>query len=478
MSGRWTVILLTVGMLALAGYLSAKPMIPTPADTPVLGELEPVLVKLLGKGADADASLATVCDNAELKAQIAKHKIKLFGGPMLGCVTDTSARFWVRTPAEASIEVIVTRPGNAAPGRRSKIVKTTKTADLTAIAEVTGLEPNTEYDYDVVVNEERAMGAKRPVFRTFPSKGQKAKFSIAFGGGARYVPEHEHIWDTIASFRPIAFLFLGDNIYSDVPKKRNIQRLYYYRRQLRPEFRRMTSAAAIYAIWDDHDFGDNDCEGGPETFKPKWKLPVWKVFTENWINPYYGGGAKQPGCWFDFAIGDVDFFMTDGRYYRSFKNGTMLGPVQKKWLLAKLKASKAAFKVIASGTLWTETADKGGKDSWWGVKEEREEILSLIDKEKIGGVILLSADRHRTDVYRIKRPNGYTLYEFETSKLTNNHTHKTKKQALFSYNKGNFFGMLNFDLTKPDPEMTFACITIDKKTVYTLTLKKSQLTAK
>ena len=478
MTKRITVLLLVSAILAAGGYVVAKPMIPTPADMPVLGELEPVLAKLLGKDADADASLATVCDNAELKAQIAKHKIKLFGGPMLGCVADTSAKFWVRTPGEASIEVIVTRPGNAAPGRRSKTVRTTKTADLTAIAEVTGLQPNTEYDYDVVVDGARAMGAKRPVFRTFPSKGQKARFSVGFGGGARYNPKHEHIWDAVASVRPIAFLFLGDNIYSDVPKKRNIQRLYYYRRQLRPEYRRMTASAAIYSIWDDHDFGDNDCEGGPETFKPAWKLPVWKVFTENWINPYYGGGAKQPGCWYDFAIGDVDFFMTDGRYYRSWKDGTMLGPVQKKWLLAELKASKATFKVIASGTLWTETADKGGKDSWWGVKEEREEILSLIDKEKIGGVILISADRHRTDVYQIKRPNGYTLYEFETSKLTNNHTHKTKPQAVFSYNKGNFFGTLNFDLTKSDPEMTFACITIDKKTVYTLTLKKSQLTAK
>ncbi|MDP6635773.1 MAG: alkaline phosphatase D family protein [Phycisphaerae bacterium] len=479
MNGRWVILtLLVAGMLATAGYVLAKPMIPTPADTPVLGELEPVLVKLLGENADADASLATICESAELKAQIVKHKIKLFGGPMLGCVTDTCAKFWVRTPVEASIQVIVKIPGDSVPGVKSKVVKTTKACDLTGIAEVSGLKPNSEYEYDVIVDGKSVIGAKRPVFRTYPSKGEKAKFSVGFGGGARYNPKYEHIWDTIASFKPIAFLFLGDNIYSDVPEERNTQRLYYYRRQLRPEFRRMTGSAAIYSIWDDHDFGDNDCEGGPETFKPAWKLPVWKVFKENWINPYYGGGPKQPGCWYDFAIGDVDFFMTDGRYYRSWKDGTMLGPVQKKWLLNKLKASKATFKVIASGTLWTETADKGGKDSWWGVKEEREEILSLIDKEKIGGVILISADRHRTDVYQIKRPNGYTLYEFETSKLTNNHTHRTKKQALFSYNKGHFFGMLNFDMTKDDPEMTFACITIDKKTVYTLTLKRSQLTSK
>ena len=109
------------------------------------------------------------------------------------------------------------------------------------------------------------------------------------------------------------------------------------------------------------------------------------------------------------------------------------------------------------------------------MKEEREEIFSLIDKEKIGGVILISADRHRTDVYEIKRPNGYTLYEFETSKLTNNHTHGTKKQAIFSYNKGNFFGQLEFEQGIEDPTVTFKCITIEGKEVYKLQLKRSQL---
>ena len=125
-----------------------------------------------------------------------------------------------------------------------------------------------------------------------------------------------------------------------------------------------------------------------------------------------------------------------------------------------------------------ESADKGGKDSWWGVREEREEILSLIDTENIGGVLLLSADRHRTDVYQIKRPNGYTLYEFETSKLTNNHTHGTRKEALFSYNKGNFFGALDFELGIKDPTVTFRCITIDGKQVYELPVKRSQLQGK
>jgi len=465
----------TLLFLLVSIPLWAKPPIPTPEDTPVLGEVDPYLLKTLYESEDTDLSLSALTGQNRFQTLVKKHGLSLFGGPMLGCVTDHSVRFWVRTPGEATVQVVVGTDRGLTPPVGSSSVRTEKDRDFTALLDIENLKPFSTYYYDVLVDGRSALRPELPPFRTFPAKGQKAKFDVGFGGGARYVPDNEHMWDTIASFHPAAFLFLGDNVYIDVPESRTKQRIHYYRRQLRPEFRRLCSSTAIYAIWDDHDFGKNDCAGGPHPFIPRWKLPVWRVFKENWNNPYYGGGEAQPGCWFDFSIGDVDFFMTDGRYYRSWEDGTMLGPVQKRWLLDKLSASKATFKVIASGTLWTEHADKGGADSWWGVKDEREEIFSLIDRENIGGVILLSADRHRTDVYKIERPNGYDLYEFETSKLTNMHTHGTKKEALFSYNKGNFFGMLKFDLTKSDPEMTFQCITIDKETVYTLTLKRSQL---
>ena len=393
---------------------------------------------------------------------------------MLGDVTSTSAKFWLRATRPCSITLKITEANLTDPSILTFKAKATEANDLTVIVEGKGLKPFTEY-FANFSDENGPLGRRTNRFRTSPARGQREQFSVAFGGGARYNPPKERIWKTIANRNPHAFLFLGDNLYQDKPTHRNLQRVYYYRRQMRPEFIELSATTSCYAIWDDHDFGANDVSGGIEPFKPAWKLPVWKVFKENWPNPYFGGGEKQPGCWFDFSIGDVDFFMTDGRYYRDFKKGTMLGPVQKQWLKEKLSNSKATFKVIASGTLWTESADKGGKDSWWGVPEEREEIFSLIDEKNISGVILLSADRHRTDVYKIKRPNGYDLYEFETSKLTNNHTHGTKKEAIFSYNKGNFFGLLDFDLTKKDPEMTFRCITMEDKEVYNLTLRKSQL---
>ncbi len=468
----------TVLMLIAPGPLAAKDPIPTPADTPVLGEVDAYLLKTLYASKDADAGLASLVATDGFKALVAKHKLLLFGGPVLGCVTDSSARIWVRTPGAASVQVVFAADKKLTDPKRSAVVKTSKTGDFTALLDVAGLKAATTYWYDVLVDGASAMRSGPAAFKTFPAKGQKAKFDVAFGGGARYNPPKERMWDTVAAYKPAAFLFLGDNVYIDKPLQRNTNRVHYYRRQLRPEYQRLTSGAGIYAIWDDHDFGKNDCAGGLDPFTPAWKVPVWRVFKENWNNPYYGGGEKQPGCWFDFSIGDVDVFMLDNRYYRDFKKGSMLGPVQTRWLLAKLQASRATFKVICNGTLWTEYADKGGKDSWWGVKAAREKIFSLIDEKKIGGVILLSADRHRTDVYRIKRPGGYDLYEFETSKLTNNHTHGTRKQALFSYNKGNYFGLLSFDLTAADPTVTFQCITIDRKSVYSLTLKRSQLQAK
>lgn len=208
-------------------------------------------------------------------------------------------------------------------------------------------------------------------------------------------------------------------------------------------------------------------------------MPVWCTFINNWNNPYYGGGEKQPGCWFDFSIGDVDFFMLDGRYYRDkprSENPSMLGVTQKKWLFEKLKSSTATFKVLASPVPWALGAKPGSRDPWQGYREEREQIFSFIEENRIDGVILISADRHRSDAWKIERENGYDLYEFESSKLTNIHTHKIMPGALFVYNQKCSFGLLKFDTTKSDPQVTYQINNIDDEVIWKLTLNKSQLT--
>ena len=102
----------------------------------------------------------------------------------------------------------------------------------------------------------------------------------------------------------------------------------------------------------------------------------------------------------------------------------MLGPRQKAWLFETLKNSKGMFKVLASPVAFTEGVKPGSKDTWDGFPAEREEIFTFIESNQIDGVFLIAADRHRTDLRTTERPGGYDLYEFESSRLTNRHTHR------------------------------------------------------
>ncbi len=421
--------------------------------------------------------LAPLVESDAFKAFAKRQPTRLVHGPMVGHVTDSTARVWVRTAEEAEIKVAVQPAKQKIFKSMPFKARTTAADDYTAVVEVAHLAPATAYRYAVSVDGKR-VPIEASVFRTFPKAGAAAKFSVVFGGGAGFTPKHEHMWNILAGRRPLAMLWLGDNMYSDAPRMPEMQRYCYYRRQSRPEFRRFVAATANYSIYDDHDFGTNDCIPGPDIENPPWKRAVWNVFRQNWANPSYGGGAKQPGCWYTFSIGDVDFFMLDCRYYRTLKSNppTMLGPAGKAWLKAALKKSKGTFKVLASSVPWAYGAKPGSKDPWQGYKEEREEIFSFLAANRIDGVFLISADRHRSDLWKTERPGGYALYEFESSKLTNIHTHGVMKGCLYGYNKTCSFGLLSFDTTKRDPEVAYRIGAIDGKIVHTFTLKKSRLT--
>jgi alkaline phosphatase D len=323
-----------------------------------------------------------------------------------------------------------------------------------------------------------------PFERTLPDTSLKQdapsdKFTIAFGGGAGYVPANERIWDTIGTIEPRALLLLGDNVYIDDPKTPEMQLFHYYRRQSQPEWAKLAKKVPIYAIWDDHDFTTNDGWGGPAIEEPKWKRDVWDVFKENWDNPYYGGGEKQPGCWFDFWIGKVHFVLLDGRYYREppkGKNPSMLGPAQMQWLKKTLK-KPATFTVFCSNVPLAPKVKPGSKDTWDGYDGERQQIFKFIAKEKIPGVVILSADRHRSDAYKIDTgiEGMYPLYECQSSRLTNQHVHGLIQHSLFGYNEKQSFGRVDFDLKAKDPTFKYTVVNIDGKAVHSLEIKRSEL---
>lgn len=403
----------------------------------------------------------------------------LVHGPMVGSMTARSARFWLRLarPVATAIDI---RPHRDAPGefRRVPALHPPRAdREMTQTIDVDDLEPDTEYEYHVVVGGQRRSPAHR--IRTFPATGKPARFTVAFGGGSAYFQPYEFMFRRIGAHRPLAFLQLGDNVYVDEPTRPDVQRYCYYRRQSSPPYRELVASTNIAAIWDDHDFGDDDCHGGPYIEFPLWKRPTWEVFRANWANPAFGGGRSQPGTYFDFSIGDVDFFLLDCRYYREkpHENGrsSMLGAVQKEWLLRRLAASRATFKILATSVPFAHGVKPGSRDPWDGFPVEREEIFSSIERERVEGVVLISADRHRSDAWKIERPDGYDLYELQSSRITNLHRHPVMEASLFGFNEDRSYGLLEFDTTKPDPEVTYKIRDSRGESVGSLTLKRSQL---
>ena len=425
--------------------------------------------------AGPDGLLKNLVESKVFKEYIQGHYSRLVHGPMLGDISPTSVKIWLRTDKEASVKVRIFEEGKEQYKKFEG--KTLSSNDYTCVIQISELEPATNYTYTIYIDKSQLF--ENGTFTTSENAGLPVQLKIGFGGGAGYTPWNERMWDTLAKQSFDAFFLLGDNVYIDYPTVPEAQQYCYYRRQSRPEFRRFTPNVPIYAIWDDHDFVDNDGEGGPEIDTPSWKIPVWNIFKNQWSNPYYGGGDEHPGCWFDFSIGDIDFIMLDCRYYREnpkeVGDPSMLGEFQKKWLKERLRTSTATFKVIASSVPWAKNTKPGSDDTWDGFPNEREEIFSFIEENKIDGVLLLSADRHRSDAWKVVRPNGYTMYDLMSSKLTNIHTHKLMKGSIFAYNKKCSFGTLEFDTTIEDPSVTYTIKSIDNEEIHKITIYKSEL---
>ena len=154
--------------------------------------------------------LKPLMEHEPFRQEADARDIKLLHGPMVGSVTGTSARFWVRTAEESDVQVMAGSGDTFRPQVRSAVARTSAEIDYTVIVELQGLEPGTTFHYDVTVDGESVLAPDHPSFRTFPSRATPVQFEIGFGGGAGYVPQHERMWHVIRSRGPLVFCQIKD----------------------------------------------------------------------------------------------------------------------------------------------------------------------------------------------------------------------------------------------------------------------------
>ena len=358
-------------------------------------------------------------------------------GPMVGQVTSTLAAIWMYTPGGTSMKLTY-KPQGAVESSTAK-VEPIKTDDLNLRgrawrALIADLAPNTRYQYEVAIDGKIAP-EHHGTFKTAPVEGEPAKFRLGLTSCMK--PKHSpDSWLLFAKDEPDLHLTIGDTVYADTTEPRWQWRHHLNYRRIEP-FAKVIRTIPTYSMWDDHDYGPNNSDG---TERGKhYSLDGWKRV---WINP--GAGTKDiPGAFYKFTWAQVEFFVVDGRYHRTPNKAkddekkTMLGHEQFAWLIEQLKASKAKFKVIVSGS----TLDHSQNDGWRLYTHERRRLFDAIKSNKLNGVLYMSGSLHNSLAWEHHESDrvGYPFVEVISSGIANSKT--------LSY------ATIDFDTTVSDPAL-------------------------
>lgn len=415
--------------------------------------------------------------NPEIIKAAKKNDIPLMGGPILGKLSENGVAIWLRPSTSKPLEVkVTTSDGNF----EKSIIKNSVVPGLEQRIEIDGLTPDTKYNYAVYAdNRNIATGS----FTTASSPGKKGVFRMAFGSCFHKIGLHNpNLIHQILKSEPRAMMLLGDIAVDDRENQINMHRADYLLRDVSKAWNELAAHVPLYTSWDDHDYFNNDLGGIPEGFTAADREAVRKVWHENWNNPE----NENPGIYFNERIGPVEVIMPDTRSFRENERrgeyGAYLGEEQLIWLKKTLKNSNAPFKVISSGTMWSDYITPG-KDSWgtWDT-EAREELFSFIEAEKISGVLLVSGDRHGARGFAIPRSSGFSFYEFQVASLGGvpgpvAMAEDTSSQLFGYLGTGTIaFGEFTFDTTGENPLVVFRLIDENGKVLEEHTLPYSKLT--
>ncbi|MDZ8120250.1 alkaline phosphatase D family protein [Pontiella agarivorans] len=420
-----------------------------------------------------DGSFSGLMQQPEFVALCRASGITHLGGPMLGGISETGARVWIRTLRPSSVSVEIN-------GMRFGPVSSTEESDLTAVVVITGLKPGKEYSYRVLIDDQPIRTDSSTTIRTVPV--DHAATRIAFGScWHRWGIGHPQM-DVIRSRKPVAMLMIGDIALQDRLGHLGLQRHDVLLRDLAPRWQRFVSEIPGFASWDDHDYGANDLSGISPEFSVEDQANTRRVFTQSWVNPSYGSESDSRGIFMRTRIGPADVILTDNRTFRRAKNEkyAFLGEEQMAWLKEQLLDCKGPFIILSCGTMWTDFVSNG-KDSWGAFDPQgREELFSFIEEQGIKGVLLISGDRHGARGFTIPRKNGFKFYEFGAASLGGRRgppaTNPNWTTQLYGIMGRFAFSEFEFNTTLPDPEVTYRLLDEVGNPIYRLTLTRSQLT--
>lgn len=329
--------------------------------------------------------------------------------------------------------------------------------------------------------------------RAQPADPRGALSVVAFGSCAEQ-RRPQPIWDAVLARKPQLFLFLGDNIYADTEDMAAMEQ-EYERLDRIPGFRRLRATTPHWAVWDDHDYGAND--GGRDY--PK-KAESQRLFLRFWREPADSPRWRRPGLYDAKVFGPegrrVQVILLDTRTFRSplkprpggedevqgrwvpdpGPEADMLGEEQWRWLEAQLKVPAELRLLVSSIQV---VADNHGWEKWGNLPAERRRLFDLIRRTQAKGVVVLSGDRHFGELAVTDAGLGYPLYDFTSSGLNQGGPNFRYRPAdpsrLAAQTRGDNFGVVRIDWSRPDPLVRLECRDVDGDLRFVETIPLSLL---
>lgn len=238
---------------------------------------------------------------------------------------------------------------------------------------------------------------------------------LAFGSCADYVGEDgDRIFSTVAQqSRPDLFLWLGDNLYytqvdyaHPAGMKRAVDRRFGH-----PQIKSFLKSIPQRAIWDDHDYGPNDSDS---SFI--YRKQSQEIFSRFWKDTPIDLKKNGDLRWSE-RRGSILIIGLDDRSHRGPLGTQILGEGQLNWLESELKQNADAQWVFLA--LGSQILNESPVfENYIRFPQERQRLLSLLDRAPQSHLILLTGDRHHSETNRLTLPSGKQLIEYTSSSLS------------------------------------------------------------
>ncbi|WP_269714071.1 alkaline phosphatase D family protein [Caulobacter sp. NIBR2454] len=269
---------------------------------------------------------------------------------------------------------------------------------------------------------------------------------IAFGSCANQ-DKDQPIWDAVLAARPDLFIFLGDNIYADT-RDPAVMAAKYAKLAAKPGFQRLKASVPLMAIWDDHDYGENDA-GGEYPMKEESRRQFCDFWGEAATSPrrtregvhtaaIFGPAGRRvqiilpdlrwnrtPLEKIDLAGADYKAWATakadkgapvPGPYARNpDQAATMIGEAQWRWLEEEL-ARPVDLRILGSSL--QVLADFAGWESWVNYARDHQRLFETIRRTRAEGLFCISGDTHYGEISRLDVNTPYPLWDITSSGLT------------------------------------------------------------